>query len=108
MTIKESKDIQNLAIPPEVRLKKAIMARDYGLIAKDCKKKFQCDMSVEAFSYHKLGRDPDSLGITIFYPNKEQPTHMLTGIWSASIKEKGFEKEVKKLIKKLKSKIKGK
>lgn len=105
--MKEMNEIKNKNMPYQVRLVMAAKIRDMKLVAKSEKlnKYKDIDYSVEVFNNTSLLRNPDKIGITVYYPTVEEPTHMLIGIYNLDIGEKGFRKEVKELYKTLLKKV---
>lgn len=93
-------------VPNDVKLKVNLKTRDYQEVADKAKMKDANFHSiVEVYNNTDITRDPDRIGITVCYPNKENPTHMAAGIYDISFSEQQFDKEVKRLIKDLKKKI---
>ena len=90
-------------IPYPSRLKMAVTNRDYGIRARAGKEKkySDADYSVECWNDTDCLKDPDTVGITVYYPSKESPTHMLTGVYSLDIGKVEFGKKVKALYKEL-------
>ena len=103
MSIKEMNRIKNKSIPYHVRLKMAIKMRDFGIAAKVLENKH----SIDAFNNSNIYIEPDSIGITIYYPNKQSVTHMATEIFSVDVGEKEFAKQVKRMEKNLMKKARG-
>jgi len=104
MSVKELNEIARKDIPYHVRLKNAIKIRDFKNSAKVLNKKF----SLEIFNNINVFKEGDLVGITIYHPNIENPTHFKTLIYPTDIGEKEFGKQVKIEEKNLIDKIKGK
>lgn len=92
MSIKELNEIVRTDIPYDVRLKMAINIRDFTDVASRSTLK---DFSVESFNNTNMYKDPDSVGITIWHPNKKAPTHMIARVYPLGVGVKQFQKEVK-------------
>jgi hypothetical protein len=103
--MKELKDIWRKDQSMDVKLKIATKVRDFTEIAKVTVKQASFDVSVEAFNNTRVGREPDRVGITMFYPSKNAPTHILCKIVDGSIKEDNFALEIAKMERELKRKI---
>jgi len=94
------------SIPHVVKLKTATKLRDYKEQAKIAKqKKTNVDFAVEVFNDKSVYELPDKVGITVFFPNKKNVTHMLCRIFNLSIGEKEFQRQVKELYKELLKKV---
>ena len=98
--VKELNEIKRKDISYGVRLEMAIKIRDFRDAAPVSR-----EFSVEAFNNTNLFRSPDTIGITIWYPNKENPTHITTGIFPASMGEVAFGKQAQRLERELNKKI---
>ncbi len=105
--MKELKAIKR-NVPYSLKLKLATELRDYSLLAEDAKSIYGYDYIVDIFNDKDIMRDPDSIGITLFHPNKTSPTHVKTAVYPISIGRVEFSKRVKQLQKEFKIKLKGK
>lgn len=105
--MKEMKELNHKDfVPHAVKIHVAAKTRDYQEVADKAKMKDdEFHSIIDVYNNTDIRRLPDKIGITICYPNKENPTHMTVGIYSITITEKEFDKEVKRLIKELKKKI---
>ena len=101
MSIKELHEIKRKDIPYKVRLKMAIAIRDF----KDAIKSLKCKSVVEAFNNKNLFKDPDMIGVTLFYPTVESPTHIRTAMFGIGIGEKEFARQMKTIEKEFNKKI---
>jgi len=85
----------------KVKVHNATLIRDYTIKSKSLK----CISSVEAFNENRF-RKADKIGITIYFPTKENPTHIATEIFNTSIGTKEFGRQIKRIEKELLKKVK--
>ena len=100
--MKELKEIGRKDIPYKQRLNIAIKTRDFTDVGKRALKH---PFSVEAFNNTDVFRDPDTIGITMYYPNTIKPTHIHTEIFPIGIGETAFQKRVRDIEKEFEKKI---
>jgi len=103
MSVKELNEIGRKDIPYGIRLKNAIKIRDFKDALKEIKKEF----SLEVFNNHDVFKEGEFLGVTLYHPDMEHPTHISTAIYPISVGEKEFERLIKKAEKDLEKKIEG-
>lgn len=95
------RDIKRKDIGYDVRLKIAIRNR----ALKDICSKIKCESSAEAFNQLDLRREPDTIGITLYYPDKQRPTHIKTEFFPNSIDDVALEKQIQRMEKDLYKKV---
>jgi len=88
-------------IPRHVKVKNAVLIRDFSIKTKGLK----CECSVEAYNEGDKLKEADTIGITMCYPNAKSPTHVSTKIVPVKIGTKEFGKQVKSLEKELLKKV---
>jgi len=103
--VRELSDIKNKQIPHEVRLRIATAVRDYTEQARVSVKSNSLDYSVEAFNNTDLFRNPDKVGVTLFFPNKVNATHVMCRIFPLSIGETAFGRQLENMEKQLLRKV---
>jgi hypothetical protein len=104
--MKKISDIKS-AIPHNTRLKmitKSNNIEEKMRLVKGTKFK-DIEYSVEAFNDYDIFRDPDKIGITVFYPDKDNATHTLCAIYPFNIGMKEVGIEIKNLYERLLDKI---
>lgn len=84
--------IKNNNVEEKIRGERGIKYRDFKFAA-------------EAFNDTDIFRNPDKIGITIFYPNKESVTHLVTGFYPFDIDMVSLGLEINKLFEALVKKI---
>jgi len=100
MSIPEMKGLKK-TLAYNIRLKTAIHNRDY----RDAVKGVGYTHSVETYNNNDIQRMPDRVGITLFYPSKENTTHAMTKTFTLSLGTREFAKQVKKMCKLFKKKL---
>jgi hypothetical protein len=94
-------------IPFEVRTRSTIKANNIEeKIKMDRTNKYkEIDFSAEAFNSYDIMRHADRIGITLYYPDKTNPTHVLCKEFNFDIGMKELGLELKQMFKQLASKI---
>jgi hypothetical protein len=91
MSIPEVSEIRNTKIPYESRLLIAVKLRDF---TDAVTLQSSMESSIEVFNNNNLDKEPDRVGVTLFYPNKEAMTHLSTKIFNLNIGEVEFGRQV--------------
>ena len=106
--MKKVSDIKN-AIPYDIRHKCIVKANNIEekLRGEKGTKYKDFEFSVEAFNDFDIFRNPDKIGITIYYPNKDNATHTICGIYPFDIPMHSLEQEIRRMYKQLDEKIPG-
>ena len=106
--MKKISDIKS-AIPHDIRHKCTIKANNIEekLRGEKGTKYQDFKYSAEAFNDTDIFRNPNKIGITIYYPNEENSTHIICGIYPFDIPMNSLEKEIRRMYKQLEEKIPG-
>ena len=103
------RDVNDLkpTIPYHVRHKSITKANniDEKLKTERERKYKDIEYSSEAFNDYDILREPNKIGITMYYPNKTNPSHTLCRVFNFDIGMKELGIEIKKMYKQLSSKI---
>jgi len=57
----------------------------------------RCSYSVEVYNDRDARREPDTVGVTLFFPSKKEATHVKCATFSLSLNERDFGKQVRKM-----------
>lgn len=96
------------SLPYKLKLYKTIKERDLSIKAKEAKenKYDKIDFSVEVFNNSDYRKMPDKIGVSVFYPDKNNPTHIAVSFFPIELDEKEFGKMIKDIYKELYKKTK--
>ena len=78
-----------------VKTANAVMLRDFNLK----KGEAEYPISIEVFNNEYLEKPADKVGVTLYHPNKENPTHVAVEIFNVSVGTKEFAKQLKRMKK---------
>lgn len=102
--MKELNVINKPEIPYDIRLRTAVKLRDYRDALTGIKEE-GIDCYVEVYNSNSIFKEPNIVGITVFYPNRDNITHMVVREFDISISERDIERQVKLMKKEIKKKI---
>lgn len=93
-------------IPSKVRTLTDVKRKNiFDKIDNIIKDKHNIEFTIDAFNNTSVFRDPDTIGVSLFYPAIKKCSHSLTEFFPSEITTKEFTIEIKRMIKTLINKI---